>query len=157
MGEEPSTLGEEPNDGFMLLDSSELKLDGKGRIVLAAAQYHQIGGCAVIRRNRTLGCLELVPKLVFKNLLETLAADKSATGTMILAAVASSSKEVSIDTQRRLSIPPKFKSTCGIEDKVVVSGSFDRLYIWAPEAWNEFMSVTSEKVLNSDAAKKYGL
>ncbi len=154
---ETLALDDDSDAEFMLLDSSELKLDGKGRIVLAAAQRRQIGDSAVIRQSKTMGCLELVPRSVFIDLLKRLSADKSAKGTRILAAVTFQSKEVSIDKQGRLSIPSKFRTNYGIGDTVVVSGGYDRLYIWNPDAWDKFMSITSEEVLDNDAVEEYGL
>lgn len=45
-----------------------------------------------------------------------------------------------VDKQGRVRIPPELASLAGIKDEVMVLGVRDRLELWAPDAWAQFLS-----------------
>lgn len=51
----------------------------------------------------------------------------------------SQAAEVKLDRQGRASIPRKLLERVGIADRMIVIGALDKLEIWKPEDWDQFM------------------
>ena len=51
----------------------------------------------------------------------------------------SQAAEVNLDRQGRASIPRKLLERVGIADRMIVIGALDKLEIWKPEDWDQFM------------------
>jgi MraZ protein len=51
----------------------------------------------------------------------------------------SQAAEVKLDRQGRASLPRKLLERVGIADRVVVIGALDKIELWNPEAWGQFM------------------
>jgi transcriptional regulator MraZ len=46
----------------------------------------------------------------------------------------------SVDTKGRLAIPPPLLEFANINDEVVIIGLYDRLELWSPMHWEEYLS-----------------
>ncbi len=51
----------------------------------------------------------------------------------------SQAAEVKLDRQGRANLPRKLLERVGIADRVVVIGALDKIELWNPEAWGQFM------------------
>jgi MraZ protein len=54
------------------------------------------------------------------------------------------SEEISLDSQSRITIPKNLLEFAGIEKEVVIIGALERIEVWSPQIFNEYLNSQPE-------------
>jgi len=120
----------------LFVGTHERQLDDKGRLALPASFRTHLGERCYLAFGADQ-CVDVIPAEVFETMAEQLM-EKVERGEVSLQrqrAVSASATLVSVDKQGRVNVDEKLRTYAGLrtEDKVVVTGNFKRIEIWAPE------------------------
>ena len=133
---------------MLFVGTHERQLDDKGRLALPASFRTHLGERCYLAFGADQ-CVDVIPAEVFETMAEQLM-EKVERGEVSLQrqrAVSASATLVSVDKQGRVNVDEKLRTYAGLrtEDKVVVTGNFKRIEIWAPERHERINAVgTSE-------------
>ena len=124
----------------MFLGTHHPKLDEKGRFFLPAKFREELAEGLVISPGQER-CLTIWTLSAFKEFA------RSASGPPTLKHVrdfqrmlaANASAEVP-DKQGRITIPARLREYAGLKGEIAVIGSFDRVEVWNPEAWERYQA-----------------
>lgn len=121
---------------MLFVGTHERQLDDKGRLALPASFRTHLGERCYLAFGADQ-CVDVIPAEVFETMAEQLM-EKVERGEVSLQrqrAVSASATLVSVDKQGRVNVDEKLRTYAGLrtEDKVVVTGNFKRIEIWAPE------------------------
>jgi MraZ protein len=130
----------------------ERPLDDKGRFVLPAALRTPLGGGGMMAAWD--GCLGIWPERAFEAFVGELV-DAGHLGSSGRRRLMWSAQTVSPDKQGRIGIPERLKSALGVDGQVVVTGNWDRIEIWEPEAWAAAEAAGDEELV--DAVREHRL
>lgn len=125
----------------MFLGTHTPRLDDKGRLILPAKFRDELAEGVVITRGQER-CLYVWPNAEFLRFTEQLrAAPITHKGARDFARMlaAGASDEVP-DKQGRVTIPASLREYAGLDKEIAVVGSFDRVEVWNPEAWERYQA-----------------
>lgn len=116
----------------------EHTIDDKGRLTLPAKFRAQFEHGGYVTQNLD-GCLALWTPEEFD--LQIAAMQERAARTQsdrnLVRLWASSSADLVVDRQGRISIPAHLREFGGLADDVLVHGALDRVELWNPQRWEE--------------------
>jgi MraZ protein len=116
----------------------EHSLDIKGRVILPVKFREPFEKGGFLTANRE-GCLALWTPAEFERqsdaIHEVASIDQAHRNRERF--WAASTREVDIDRQGRMAIPPKLREFAKLETDVLVNGVIDRIELWNPQIWNE--------------------
>jgi len=120
----------------LFVGTHERQLDDKGRLALPASFRAHLGEhCYLVFGDDH--CINVVPSDQFESMAEQLMArvDRGEANRQRQRAVASSATLVSVDRQGRVTVDERLRTYAGLrtDDKVVVTGNFKLIEIWAPD------------------------
>lgn len=126
----------------MFKGSYRYKIDAKGRVPLPPAFRKALGaqGGALVA-TRLDGCVALYSESEWQRLesqLRRLPAFAKQTKALTRH-LASQAADCAIDTQGRVLIPPALRGLAGLKREAIVVGALDRIEVWAPETWADFL------------------
>jgi MraZ protein len=129
--------------------SYRYKIDAKGRLPLPPPFRKALAaqGSALVA-TRLDGCVALYSESEWQRLenqLRRLPAFAKQTKALTRH-LASQAADCSIDSQGRVLIPPALRGLAGLKREAVVVGALDRIEVWAPDAWADFLR-DSERLL----------
>ena len=127
----------------MLVDSDRRKVDSKRRLTVRSSWRLTMGKSETVYlapgeiekpgvNGEMIRCIEIIPPAVFnakKRGFERLSEDDPY--RMELERYLKYISHVDIDGDGRLTIPARFLKFAGISGEVILSGSFDRIKVWA--------------------------
>lgn len=124
----------------MFLGTHFPKLDEKGRFFLPAKFREELAEGLVISRGQER-CLTIWTLSAFQEFA------RSVTGPSTLKHVrdfqrmlASNASDEVPDKQGRVTIPASLREYAGLDKEIAVIGSFDRVEVWNPEAWERYQA-----------------
>jgi len=132
----------------LFVGTHERQLDDKGRLALPASFRSILGERAYLAFGSDQ-CIDVIPAEVFETMAEQLMekVDRGEVSLQRQRAVSASATLVTVDKQGRVPIGEDLRSYAGLrtEQRVVVTGNFKRIEIWAPERHERIHAVgTSE-------------
>lgn len=132
-------MEEKGPDVAELLGQHRYQLDAKGRIALPA-KFRDAFGDGVYLTLGQEGCLYAFPRAEWdRRATEVHSRPLAEQDARHYARMFfSSADRVDIDGQGRLVIPQKLRSEVGLAREAVVVGMYDRLEIWASDAWDRY-------------------
>jgi len=115
------------------------KLDEKGRVFLPPRHREQLVEGLVMTRGQER-CLVIYPTAGFRQMVEEDAAklpdmEKIRDFKRMSAALAIDTKP---DKQGRISIPAELREYANLGKDIVVTGAYDHVEVWNPEAWADY-------------------
>jgi len=120
-------------------------IDQKGRVALPAKFRNKLAsGCVVTRgldKSLFIYPMEEWQKIASKLASLPLTSAKARAFTRLMLAGA---MDVELDKQGRITIPGYLREFASIKKSVVVAGLFDRLEVWAEDAWKEYRKKTEK-------------
>lgn len=133
----------------MFKGSYRYKIDAKGRLPLPPAFRKALAsqGSGLVA-TRLDGCVALYSESEWQR-LETQLRRLPVFGRQTKALtrhLASQAADCGVDTQGRVLIPPALRGLAGLKREAVVVGALDRIEVWAPDTWAEFLR-DSERLL----------
>jgi MraZ protein len=131
----------------LFVGTHERQLDDKGRLALPASFRTYLGEhCYLVFGDDQ--CINVIPADQFESMAEQLMSkvDRGEASRQRQRAVASSATLVTVDKQGRVTVDDRLRTYAGLrtDDKVVVTGNFKVIEIWAPERYSR-MSTPSEQ------------
>src|SRR3954452_21823814 len=127
--------------GPMFLGTHSPRMDDKGRLFLPAKYREELSGGLVITKGQER-CLYVFPVEEFERITTALRdAPVTAKAVRDYSRVffASASDEIP-DKQGRIPIPAAVRNAAGLDRDCAVIGANTRLEIWAPTAWETYLS-----------------
>ncbi len=125
------------------------RIDGKGRLPIPAVFRRALGEDPRIVATLLDQCLALYAPQEWARLETQLAAlpafNKQAKGLARL--LTSRAADCEIDRQGRVLLPPALRRAAALARDAVVVGVLNRIEVWSPEAWDDFVRV-SERLLD---------
>jgi len=125
------------------------KIDAKGRLPLPPAFRKALGPPgSLLVATRLDGCVALYGESDWQRLETQLrrlpAFSKQAKA--LTRHLASQASDCALDSQGRVLIPPALRALAGLKRDAIVVGALDRIEVWAPETWSDFLR-DSERLL----------
>jgi len=119
----------------------EHSLDDKGRVVLPTTFRSRLaeGGFLTPYEN----CLALWTPKDFEDFVERLREKlrNQQAGPNALRALTANAAEIKPDGQGRIAIPPRLRSTAGLDSgAIVLTGALDHVELWNGDRWNQISS-----------------
>ncbi len=120
-------------------------MDSKGRVAIPAKFRTNLGDGAIITRGLDK-CLFVFGMEEWRELADQLMdlplsqSNSRAFARLMLAGAV----DVKLDSQGRVLIPEYLREYADLEDKVVVSGLYNRMEIWDTDKWEEYKKQTEE-------------
>lgn len=124
---------------FMFIGEYAHSLDPKKRLALPARFRKELGEKVVITRGLDQ-CLFVYPLAAWEeiaNKLSALSLGQAATRSFVRLILAGAI-EAEIDKLGRVLLPDYLKRYAAISQKVIITGVFNRLEIWAHEKWEQY-------------------
>lgn len=123
----------------MFLNTYNPKLDAKGRFFLPAKFRDELAEGLVITMQQER-CLAIYPKAVFEQkAMDALKAPGTvARNRALQRMLAASASDETIDSQGRLTIPPKLREYASLDIELAVVGAIDRVEVWDKAAWEAY-------------------
>ncbi|MEI2712782.1 MAG: division/cell wall cluster transcriptional repressor MraZ [Nocardioides sp.] len=117
------------------------KLDDKGRLVLPAKFREPLEGGLMVARGQE-HCVQLYPMAQFHDHVAKLrAASLSDPATRSYVRLLGSGAFDQVpDKQGRISVPQLLRTWASLDKEVVAIGSLDRVEIWDPALWEEYLA-----------------
>lgn len=137
-----------------LLGRWDLTLDVKGRLSVSPVLRRELGDAVVLYCSLGRKCLEIIPVETFYSLMEQLYAQG---GREAVTCISGNSLETVFDSHGRVQIPVSFRGVLGLSGDVLLTGDFDRVCVWSPEAWDAYNRKTLAVGSNADVIAKLGL
>lgn len=127
------------------------RLDGKGRLPIPAPFRRSLGSTGAKGVVATLvdQCVALYPEAEWRRLedqLRRLPAFSRQTKALARH-LASRAVDCALDSQGRILLPPALRAAAGLLREAVVVGVIDRIEVWSPPTWEEFLR-DSERLLD---------
>lgn len=120
-------------------------IDHKGRISIPAAMRRNDAGRPITRFVLNMGfdgCVNVYSKEEWKRMMERLrrisVADSN--GRAFRRAFLMDAKEVTVDAQGRVPIPPALSRRASLDREAVVHGAEDHIEIWNPERFQKLLA-----------------
>jgi MraZ protein len=127
------------------------RIDGKGRLPVPAAFRKALAGQGAEAVVATFldQCLAVYPPSEWMRLEDRLRALPSfgRTTRALTRSLLSRASDCALDVQGRILVPPALRQAAGLEREVAIVGALDRFEVWAPDAWDRFLS-ESERLLD---------
>ncbi len=126
------------------------RLDGKGRLPIPASFRRSLGSAGSRGVVATLvdQCVAIYPQEEWRRLEEHLrrlpAFNRQSKA--LARHLASRAVDCSLDAQGRILLPPALRAAASLLREAVVVGVIDRIEVWAPAVWEEFLR-DSERLL----------
>lgn len=142
----------------MLLGTHSPRLDDKGRVVLPAKYRPDLADGVVLTKGQDR-CINLWPAAEFAAHAARLdeASRSHAGARAYLRILFSSAFDQNPDKQGRISIPPHLREYAGLEGDVVIAGNGRTCEIWAPDAWEAYLSAQESAFSELDSEVIPGL
>jgi MraZ protein len=123
----------------MLIGEYKHNLDPKKRLAVPAKLRKDLGERAVLTRGLD-NCLFLYPEEEWQKLTEKLAQLPMGQGNArsFLRLMLAGAVEVELDQLGRILVPDYLKKYAGLNQKVVITGVYNRLEIWNEEKWEGY-------------------
>ena len=126
------------------LGEYEVPVDGNGRIFIPAELRRKLvpedGDTLIVVRGLD-GCLAAHPlaawSAISRKIMGLSQTDHNV--RLFYRGTLSQAAEVKLDRQGRAHIPRKLLDRAGIGDRMIIIGALDKLELWNPEAWSNFM------------------
>jgi len=133
----------------------ERTVDAKGRITVPAHMLvsgDDVNWSSVMVVKGDPGCLFLYDLATWKSVLNEAYASLADDESRVFMHRALSDAHLSdIDNLKRITIPAALLSHARIEKKAVIVGMFNRLEIWSPETWQEYVDTMEDVEIPSIA------
>lgn len=129
----------EVNIRGMFIGEHEHNLDDKGRLAIPARFREELKGGLVVTHGLD-GCLFVYTLETWKELAKKLATmsftqkDKRSFNRLMFAGAI----DFVPDAQGRIVLPTSLRKYAGLEKEAVIIGVYDRLEIWAKDAWKKY-------------------
>jgi len=126
-------------------------IDTKGRLSLPSGFRKNLSGDLVVAKGFE-GCLQVFSQDAYEDFLKTFTAAGSIeprvrkVGRYFMAG----SEPVELDGAGRIRVPQHLKEFADLEKSVTVIGYGDRIELWNPENWEDYMSDISVEELASE-------
>lgn len=142
------------------LGEYDVPVDEKGRIFVPAEFRKKLPPEAneifIVVRGFD-GCLTAYPQNVWeetaRKMMRLPQTDRRA--RMLIRGMLSQAAEVKLDRQGRANIPRKLLERAGIADQMIIIGALDKLELWNPDDWKQFMSQADTSL--EEVAESYDL
>ena len=136
----------------------ECKIDAKGRIVLPAkikAKLPELHTTELVVKRGFEPCLVIYPMLEWKKVFSKVSglSEFNKEYRAFQRSFLRGATEVDMDTNARVLLPKSMVKFADIEKEVIVVGTGNRIEIWNPEKYEEFLIEDEEEF--SDLAEKY--
>lgn len=125
----------------MFRGSSQLALDGKGRLSIPAKYRERLmarcGGHLMLTADPTHGCLLLYPYPEWESVERQINAlpGMDPVSRQLKMLVVGSAEELELDTAGRILIPPMLRKYAKLERDVVLVGQDKKFALWSEPAW----------------------
>lgn len=139
----------------MLIGEYSHSIDAKKRLAVPSKLRKELGKRAILTRGLD-SCLFLYPLHEWQKFIEKISSMPVGQSDMrtFVRLMLSSAVEVELDQLGRILIPDYLKQYAGLEQKITITGVYNRLEIWDTDRWNNYKT-TVEK--NTDMiAEKLG-
>ncbi|MCC7261220.1 MAG: division/cell wall cluster transcriptional repressor MraZ [Candidatus Latescibacteria bacterium] len=129
---------------LQFLGEYDVPVDEKGRIFLPAEFRRKLPAetedTLVVVKGLD-GCLTAYPQHAWGEIANKMMRlpQTDAKVRVFIRGMLSQAAEVKLDRQGRANLPRKLLDRVGITDRVVVIGALDKIELWNPEAWAQFM------------------
>lgn len=127
------------------------KFDGKGRLPVPAPFRRSLGSAGAKAVVATLvdQCVAIYPESEWRRLEDQLrrlpAFNRQSKA--LARHLASRAVDCALDAQGRILLPPALRAAAGLLREAVVVGVIDRIEVWSPATWDEFLR-DSERLLD---------
>lgn len=126
------------------LGEYEVPVDDKGRVFIPVELRRKLvpeaGDTFIIVRGLD-GCLTAHPQntwaKIAQRMMELPQTEQKV--RLFYRGILSQAAEAHLDRQGRVSIPRKLLDRAGIGDRMIIIGSLDRLELWNPETWSQYI------------------
>ncbi|MFH1749659.1 MAG: division/cell wall cluster transcriptional repressor MraZ [bacterium] len=129
----------------MFIGEYTYSIDQKGRVALPAKFRNKLaGGCVVTRgldKSLFIYPMEEWQKIASKLASLPLTSAKARAFARLMLAGA---MDVELDKQGRITVPGYLRDFASIKKSVIVAGLFDRLEVWAEDAWKDYRKKTEK-------------
>lgn len=126
------------------LGEYEVPVDDKGRVFIPVELRRKLepeaGDTFVIVRGLD-GCLSAHPQNTWSKIAQRMMElpQTEQKVRLFYRGILSQAAEARLDKQGRVSIPRKLLERAGIGERMTIIGSLDRLELWNPEAWTQYI------------------
>ena len=125
-------------------------IDHKGRISIPAAMRRNDAGRPITRFVLNMGfdgCVSVYAKEEWKRMMERLRRIpiSDANGRAFRRAFLTDAREVTVDAQGRVPIPPALSRRASLDREAVVHGAEDHIEIWNPERFRSLLAPVVEE------------
>jgi transcriptional regulator MraZ len=143
-------MAEDPKRVTSFLGTDNHAIDHKGRISIPAAMRRNDAGRPITRFVLNMGfdeCVSVYSKEEWKQMMEWLRRIPIANdrGRAFRRAFLTDAKEVTVDAQGRVPIPPALSRRASLDREAVVHGAEDHIEIWNPEKFRRHLSSVMDK------------
>ncbi|MFH1568673.1 MAG: division/cell wall cluster transcriptional repressor MraZ [Gemmatimonadota bacterium] len=127
------------------LGEYEVPVDDKGRVFIPVELRRKLepeaGDTFIIVRGLD-GCLAAHPQNTWSKIAERMMQLPQTEHKVRLfyRGTLSQASEARLDRQGRVTIPRKLLERAGIQDRMIIIGALDRLELWNPEAWSQYVA-----------------
>ncbi|MDO5499081.1 MAG: division/cell wall cluster transcriptional repressor MraZ [Propionibacteriaceae bacterium] len=134
----------------MFLGTHHPKLDEKGRFFLPAKFREELAEGLVISPGQER-CLTIWTLEAFKEFARSVSGPSTVKHVRDFQRMlaANASDEVP-DKQGRITIPARLRDYAGLQGEIAVVGSFDRVEVWNPEAWERYQAEQEPAFVDMD-------
>ena len=142
-------MAEDPKRVTSFLGTDNHAIDHKGRISIPAAMRRNDAGRPITRFVLNMGfdgCVSVYAKEEWKRMMERLRriSIADANGRAFRRAFLTDAKEVTVDAQGRVPIPPALSRRASLDREAVVHGAEDHIEIWNPERFRSLLAPVVE-------------
>ena len=142
-------MAEDPKRVTSFLGTDNHAIDHKGRISIPAAMRRNDAGRPITRFVLNMGfdgCVSVYAKEEWKRMMERLRriSIADANGRAFRRAFLTDAKEVTVDAQGRVPIPPALSRRASLDKEAVVHGAIDHIEIWNPESYRSQIAKVME-------------
>jgi len=143
---------------YQLTGEYECKIDAKGRIVLPAkikAKLPELHTTELVVKRGFEPCLVVYPMLEWKKVFSKVSglSEFNKEYRTFQRSFLRGATEVDMDNNARVLLPKSMVKFASIEKEVIVVGTGNRIEIWNPEKYDEFLIKDEDEF--SDLAEKY--
>ncbi len=133
----------------MLVGTHNNVLDEKGRLAVPAKFKTKLGSDVVVRLyNVDCACLQIYSTSTLEDIIEKEIGDNMNEFHIrnITSKYLNGTTQAKIDPQGRLLLPKEKLELLGIEKEVVVTGCFNHIEVWLPQAHQEYTEIIDEQI-----------
>ena len=156
------TVDQTRTRGDMFRGSTQLALDGKGRLSIPAKYRERLmarcGGHVMLTADPTNGCLLLYPYPEWEEVEQQINALRGmdAFTRQLKMLVVGSAEELELDSAGRILVPPMLRKYAKLEKDVVLVGQNKNFALWSEPAWQALFEQAAQLPEMLDTAMQNG-